>query len=103
MRTERRNPLVGLLALIAVLLLGFVGVGYAMGWIEFRNQADRTTIEFDKEEAATDTEYAVERTEEFITDTGESLKEAGSSLKRGEDTSPGVSPSDEGEREASTP
>ena len=76
----RRSPLIGLFAAIGFLVLGFVGVGYAMGWIEFHNSENEATIEFDKVEATADTEYAVERTEEFVQDTGETLKDAGESL-----------------------
>ena len=76
----RSSPLIGLFAAIGFLVLGFVGVGYAMGWIEFHNSENEAMIEFDKIEASADTEYAVERTEEFVKETGETLKDAGKSL-----------------------
>lgn len=88
MYIQRRNPLVGLLALIAALIIGFVGVSYAMGWLEFHNEANRTTIEFDKNEAQKDTDRAIESTEDFIKDAGKTLKDAGSSLQDDDDASP---------------
>ncbi|HUG66518.1 MAG TPA: hypothetical protein VMM76_02125 [Pirellulaceae bacterium] len=87
MYAQGRNPLVGLLALVAALIIGFVGISYAMGWLEFHNEANRTTIEFDKNEAQDDTERAIERTQDFIKDTGKTLQDAGSSLQD-DDASP---------------
>lgn len=74
------NPLLGILALVAVLGLGFAGVGYAMGWIEFVDSEDRTTIEFKKNEAAADTEYAAEKSREMLNETGKAIQEAGESF-----------------------
>lgn len=82
-----RSPLIGMFAAIGFLVLGFVGVGYTMGWIEFHNSDNEATIEFDKVEASADTEYAAERTEKFVKETGESLKEASESLTSESDES----------------
>jgi hypothetical protein len=81
MDTRNRTPLFGF-ALFGILLLSFVGIGYAMGWIEFHDDANRTTIEFDKNEASSDAKRAVERTEELLEDTGEVLRDAGGETSR---------------------
>jgi len=86
MSRRRSGPLVGILALFAVLAIGFFGVSYAMGWLEFRNDENRTVIEFDKGKAEVDSQQAVERTEEFIENTGDAIKDATKSFSTDDDT-----------------
>ena len=62
------------LTVAAVLFFCFVGVGYAMGWIEIQNEADRTTLEINKSEASESADEALETAGNLLDEAADAVK-----------------------------
>jgi hypothetical protein len=68
------------LAILAVLVLVFVAIGLAQGWINFTKVEDKTTIEIETNELEQAAERAKEGTKKLLNETGEALEKAGREL-----------------------
>ncbi|PQO26406.1 hypothetical protein C5Y96_20460 [Blastopirellula marina] len=73
---HKGNALVGILAVIAVLVMIFAGLGLTFGWVTFSDSPDKSTIELNKVELKEDTDQAVKATEKFIKESAESVEQA---------------------------
>lgn len=73
---NKGNAVVGVLAVIAVLMIMFAGLGLTFGWITMNDSPDKSTIELNKTELKEDTDEAVKATEKFIKDSAESVEQA---------------------------
>ena len=86
MVTTRRRPLRTLFAYCFLLILAGTLIGYAAGWINFKHETQKTTIEIETSEIKEAAKEAVESGKEFIEESGEKLSE----ITTGESSAPPV-------------
>ena len=76
MKNSRKGGAVaGVLAAIAVLVLLFAGVGVSMGWVQWEDSPEKSTIEINKTEMKEDTDKAVKATEDFINESAKAVED----------------------------